>query len=339
MGELESVDPILLSRGSSGDPRLGELVQVGPVRAAETDEERARATVAIIGIADDRGVTNGGGRAGAALGPRELRRWLYKMTTGGGGEMQRLRLFDLGDVTITRSAGEMTQAASGDGARSIEEVHAIAEEAVRTALGAGARVVLLGGGHDGAYASHAGLLQSLAPEETLCAINVDAHCDVRPLRDGSIITSGTPFRRVKERFAERYSLVEFGIQMQHNARAQVDWARAQGWPVLELRRLREDGVTVRFARQLVHATEAASAVAVSLDLDAVEAASAPGVSAPCPDGFSPHELFSFARAAGSDRKVRLLDVMECAPPLDEGGRTARLGAAAIWNFLAAACEA
>ena len=32
--------------------------------------------------------------------------------------------------------------------------------------------------------------------------------------------------------------------------------------------------------------------------------------------------------------MRVLDVMELAPPLDVDGRTARLGAAAIWHFLA-----
>ena len=325
MIELEAIDPALFTRGSEGDPRLGERVLSGPVRPAESGG--ASLTVAILGIADDRGVTNGGGRAGAALGPREIRRWLYKMTTGGGGELAGLRIFDLGDATP-----------GPDSSRSLEEVHALAEESIRAALGASARVVLLGGGHDGAYASHSGLIRALAPSAKLGAINVDAHCDVRPLRDGTVITSGTPFRRLKDRWGDRYALVEFGIQMQHNARAHVEWAHAQGWPVLELRRLREDGVEKRFLRQLSRARASSDALAVSLDLDAVQAASAPGVSAPCPDGFTPGELFTFARDAGRESAVRLLDVMECAPPLDEGGRTARLGAAAIWSFLAGACE-
>jgi arginase family enzyme len=73
---------------------------------------------------------------------------------------------------------------------------------------------------------------------------------------------------------------------------------------------------------------------VSLELDSVEAASAPGVSAPCPDGFSAAELFACAYAAGADERVRVLDVMELSPPLDVDGRTARLAAMAIWSFLA-----
>ena len=326
MSELEAIDPALIVRGAEEDPRVGGRVRLGPVQAL-VPGETASATVALLGIADDRGVTNGGGRAGASEGPRELRRWLYAMACGGGGELSALRLFDLGDATP--GPGWM---------RSIEAVHAIAEAAVRAALAAGARVVLLGGGHDGAFASHSGLLRAISPHAKVSAINIDARCEVRALGDGLLVTSGTPFRRLKERWGDRYALVEFGIQMQHNARAHVEWAHAQGWPVLELRRLREDGVEKRFVRQLIRARGSSDALAVSVDLGSVQMTSAPGVSAPCPDGFTAGELCAFARDAGRESAVRLLDVMECAPALDLHGATARLGAAAIWSFLAGACE-
>jgi formiminoglutamase len=281
--------------------------------------------VALLGIADDRGVVNGGGRPGARLGPVELRRFLSRLTPGMDGELTAISIHDLGD------------AAPGDEeaspALSIEEVHALAEEAALGALRAGACVVLLGGGHDGAFASQSALLRALPGRATACAVNVDAHLDVRPLRDGRI-TSGTPFRRLKERFGPRYSAIEFGIQPQHNSAAHARWAAENGFAVLTLSDERQRGpLPERFTRALGQA-RAADAVAVSLDLDSVCSASAPGVSAPCPDGFSPAELLAFARAAGREPRVRVLDVMELSPPLDLDGRTARLGAAAIWQFLA-----
>jgi arginase family enzyme len=172
-----------------------------------------------------------------------------------------------------------------------------------------------------------------AVQGNVSAVNVDAHLDVRPLRDG-LITSGTPFRRLSERWGERYSLVELGIQAQHNARAHLDWVAERGWPVLHLTEVR-GRVAEAFAGALRSSAEAA---AVSLDLDAVEAASAPGVSAPCPDGLTAADLFACARIAGRDPRVRILDVMELAPALDVDGRTARLGAMAIWSFLAGVAE-
>ena len=331
MSQLQPADDSLFFRGAPGDPRLGDRVRAGPVVADGEDSAKDGPVVALLGIADDRGVTNGGGRGGASQGPRELRRWLYKMTTGGEEELAALRLFDLGD------AGPGDGVVADDRA-TVAEVHEQAERAAEAALRAGAIVVLLGGGHDGAYASQSALLAAQDdPATRLWAINVDAHLDVRPLRDGQI-TSGTPFRRLHERWGRRFGVTEFGIQMQHNSAEHLEWARLRGWPVLELRRLRDEmPAKLRFYKQLAVAAGQGDVLSVSLDLDSVEAASAPGVSAPCPDGFTAGELLALARIAGGHKAVKLLDVMECAPPLDEGGRTARLGAAAVWSFLAGVC--
>ena len=305
---LKPADPALFYRGTTDDPRLGD--RIVPAADARADDSPV---VAFIGYADDRAVVNGRGRPGAALGPAELRRFLSRLTPGDRGELDRLSLRDLGDA--------------GPELGGIEEVHAAVEEAALAALAAGACVVLLGGGHDGAFASHSALLR--ATRGPVAAVNVDAHLDVRPLRDG-LVTSGTPFRRLAERWGERYTVTELGIQPQHNARAHREWAAGRAFPVLALDEVRER-VPEAFAEALRLPGEA---VAVSLDLDGVEASSAPGVSAPCPDGLTAADLYACARLAGQDRRVRVLDVMELAPPLDVDGRTARLGAAAIWHFLA-----
>ena len=307
---LKPADPALFYRGTPDDPRLGDRI----VRGTGVAQPAASVpSVALLGYADDRAVVNGRGRSGAAQGPAELRRFLSRLTPGNHGELDRVALVDLGDAV----------AELGD----IEQVHAAMEEAALAALSSGGCVVLLGGGHDGAYASHSALLR--ATRGPVAAINVDAHLDVRPLRDG-LITSGTPFRRLAERWRERYALTELGVQPQHNARAHREWATARGFAVLEL-----DEVRGRVSQAFTEALRMpAEAVAVSLDLDGVEASTAPGVSAPCPDGLTAADLYACARLAGQDSRVRVLDVMELAPPLDVDGRTARLGAAAIWHFLA-----
>jgi len=307
---LKSADPALFFEGTPDDPRLGERIE----RIAELRRTPGQArSVVFVGYADDRAVVNGRGRAGAAQGPAELRRFLSRLTPGDHGQLDRLALSDLGDATPDVGG--------------IEQVHAALEEAAAAALAEGACVVLLGGGHDGAYASHSALLRSVPG--AVVAVNVDAHLDVRPLRDG-LITSGTPFRRLAERWGDRYALTELGVQPQHNARAHLEWAAARAFAVLSLDEVR-GRVGAAFSEAL---RMPGDAVAVSLDLDAVQASAAPGVSAPCPDGLTAADLHACARLAGQDPRVRVLDVMELAPPLDQDGRTARLGAAAIWHFLA-----
>jgi formiminoglutamase len=309
---LKPANPALFYKGTADDPRLGDVI-VSASPDALSRIPQTGTLVALIGHADDRAVVNGRGRPGAAQGPAELRRYLSRLTPGDGGQLERISLSDLGDATPDLGT--------------IEDVHAALEEAALGALRAGGAVVLLGGGHDGAYASHSALVR--ASTGRVRAVNVDAHLDVRSLRDG-LITSGTPFRRLAERWGDRYRLVELGIQPQHNARAHREWAGARGFSIRSLDEIR-GRVADAFADALRSDGEA---VAVSLDLDSVAASTAPGVSAPCPDGLSAADLYECARLAGRDRRVRVLDVMELAPPLDVDGRTARLGAAAIWHFLA-----
>jgi len=304
---LRPSDRSLLYAGTAEDPRLGERIEAGIP---------SRKGVALLGFADERAIVNGRGRPGAALGPGEIRRFLSRLTPGDRGELDGLEIRDLGDAVPCRSSS------------SIEEVHGQVEDAALEALQAGACVVLAGGGHDGAFPSHSALLRAVTGR--VAAVNVDAHLDVRPLREGKI-TSGTPFRRLAERWGDRYGLIEFGIQPQHNARAHRFFCEERGFPIVTLAQARERGVATAFEWTLAQDGEA---LAVSLDLDSVEAASAPGVSAPCPDGFSASELFACARLAGADPRVRVLDVMELSPPFDQDGRTARLAAMAIWSFLA-----
>jgi len=310
---IRPVDPALLLKGSFEDPRLGARV------VSTSFDDVLPVDVAIVGCADDTGIANSGGRTGAASGPTELRRWLYKSTTGLEHELAHLNLLDLGDVL------------PGD---TIEATHAEVERVVARAFERARTVVFLGGGHDLAFASTSGLLS--ARSEMVALVNLDTHLDVRPLKEGRTITSGTPFRRVIERWQERvlgYSVL--AAQPQHNAAAHLDWIRRHNGDVqlLEsLRARREAGPALVDA--FTDATRDASLATLSLDLDVFAAAFAPGVSAPPADGLAPHELQPLLDLAGRDGRVALLEVMELSPPHDENGKTARLGAWAIWRFLA-----
>lgn len=303
---VRPVDQALLAQGSEGDPRLGTRVVEGAW------------DVAIVGCADDTGVVNGGGRAGAAAGPTEIRRWLYEQTTGMNGELASLRLHDAGDVLPGAT---------------IEETHADLERVVAGLAASGRPVVMLGGGHDLAYASHSGLLAALPGR--LALVNLDTHLDVRPLKDGWLVTSGTPFMRILDRWSDRVAAFsEVGIQPQHNAKAHLEWVRARRGRIVTLEDLRQAPGAVERVRREIDTTVAQGTFgAVSVDLDVAAASVAPGVSAPPADGLSAEELAAALERAGRNPKVMLVDVVEHAPAYDENGRTARLAALCLWRFL------
>jgi arginase family enzyme len=74
---------------------------------------------------------------------------------------------------------------------------------------------------------------------------------------------------------------------------------------------------------------------VSFDLDGLDTAVAPGVSAlsPSSGGLQPQTWFTAARLAGTDVRCTSFDIVELNPTFDRDEQTARVAALTIWNFL------
>jgi formiminoglutamase len=69
-------------------------------------------------------------------------------------------------------------------------------------------------------------------------------------------------------------------------------------------------------------------------MDSVDQAFAPGVSAPCTNGFSSELFIHVAYLAGKCPRVTSFDVAEVNPTYDRDEQTVKLAALAVWNFLA-----
>jgi formiminoglutamase len=76
----------------------------------------------------------------------------------------------------------------------------------------------------------------------------------------------------------------------------------------------------------------------SFDMDAVDTAWAPGVSAPASGGMEPGLWLHAAYRAGRSPHVASMDVVETNPRHDPDGRTARLAALTVWHFLRGVAE-
>lgn len=298
-------DPALFfSRGDASDPRLGE--QVG-----HEDAAYAGATVVLLGCPQDEGVRRNRGRPGAAQGPAEIRRALYKMTVNGLGA---LKLFDAGDTTPQAT---------------LEDAHAAHEKAVARLLADGKKIVVLGGGNDISYPDCRALAAAV---EDVLAFNIDAHLDVRPDQPRN---SGTPYRQLLEEGALKpQRFFELGSQTFCTSEAHVQYLKDKRAHVIPLDALRAKGAA-RVVRRALREADKAGAVFWGFDLDVVNAAEAPGVSAPNPLGLSGAELCELAALAGAEPRTRIVEFTEVNPAFDVDGRTARLAAAAIWNYLAA----
>lgn len=270
---------------------------------------------ALLGFESDAGVARNQGRTGAAEGPNALRRALAPLAWH-----RTEPAYDAGNVRCVDDGLEAAQQTLADRLTSL--------------LTAGHLPIVLGGGHEVAYASWLGLAQSFMPKGSdsktapprIGIINLDAHFDLRD--PAHIRSSGTPFAQIADKCQEwdwsfRYACL--GVSRAANTRALFTRAAALGTLVREDREidaLRLDSIVrdvQRFIAKCDH-------IYLTIDLDVLPAAEAPGVSAPAARGVSLALIEPLVEAVRDSGKLRLADLAELNPSLDIDSRTARVAA-------------
>jgi len=298
---LKRVDPdIFYERHDPNDVRLGEVVAIDS--NSYTD-----ANTIILGCPQDEGVRRNKGRIGAAQAPDEIRRAFYKLVAP---DNNTLRLFDAGNTKIQDT---------------LEATHEIHSQIVRQIIADGKRLIVLGGGNDVSYADCLGLSQAV---KSLLAINVDAHFDVRV---DAIRNSGTPYRQLlEEGFVHPENFYEVASIPMVNSPSYRDYLLDKKAHIIDLPTVQKQGVSNTFGGILKNTAET---IFWGLDMDVVNVASAPGVSAPNALGLSADEFCQIAAIAGADNRSRIFEITEVNPTYDIDSRTSRLAAAAIHYFL------
>ena len=302
--------------GPSGDPNDE---QFGDVIERTTLAEAAEYDAVLVGEPYDGAVI---GRKGARRGPAALREALASVKTHHFDAGPVAAVGDLGDLRwlANRMAGDATTGVAG----AQEAVRDVTDQIVEQTANGGPLPIFLGGDNSLTYPNAAPLL-----DRGLGVINLDAHLDVREVRNGP--TSGTPYRQLFEDGLDAYACL--GARHFETSTAYHDFLREHGGEVVTSEEVGEDPVTA--ADQALDAMGEVGTIYVSVDLDVLDSSAAPGVSAPTPGGISTRELFRTLRLLAADDRVAGFEVVECAPRLDEGERTARAGARAIAHFLSA----
>ena len=142
-------------------------------------------------------------------------------------------------------------------------------------------------------------------------------------------TSGTPYRQLHEAGLDAYACV--GARHFETSTVYADYVDDQGGEIVTSETVGDDPESA--AERALDAMSGVETVYVSVDLDVLDAAVAPGVSAPTPGGLTARELFCMLRTVAADDRVAGFEVVECAPPLDSRELTAAAGARAIAHFL------
>ncbi|MEV6134958.1 formimidoylglutamase [Nocardia sp. NPDC051990] len=270
----------------------------------------------LVGFRSDEGVRRNKGRTGAARGPATLRQALASLALPG-----PTRIMDAGDMAVEDGDLESGQERLG--------------RTVTALLDRGHMVTVLGGGHEVAYGSYLGVSRSAAVRAGARwgVLNLDAHFD---LRGDEIPSSGTPFRQMAEGEAAAGRVLNYsvlGISQPSNTVALFETAATLGVRY----RLDEDCTIADLAgvREFVADFLAAvDVVYLTIDLDVLPAAVAPGVSAPAAFGVPVEVIQRVCDEVASSGKLAVLDVAELNPDLDVDNRTARTAARLIHRIVA-----
>jgi len=275
--------------------------------------------VALLGFASDEGVRRNHGRTGAAEAPGLLRRALANLPW----HLDR-PLYDAGDV------------ACGDG--DLEGAQRRLGAAVAALLADGQLPVVLGGGHEVAYGSFLGLAEHASANleagraPVLGILNFDAHFD---LREAAEATSGTPFAQAAALCEARgwpFRYACLGVAQTANTAALYARAERLGVEFLEDEELvpwRLDGTLAWLDAFLAGIDR----LYLTIDLDVLPAAQAPGVSAPAARGVELAVIEALIDRARASGKLVLADIAEYNPRFDVDGHTARTAARLVHRLV------
>jgi len=283
------------------------------------------ADIVILGAPLDGGTTF---RSGARFGPAALRQACYLPQDGSRPSLalrvdglKDLRVYDAGDVTLY----------SGNVERAVELI----EEDVFKISSSGAIPIILGGDHTIAWPDHTGVARHHGFGK-VSMIHFDAHADTGDIQLGSLVSHGTPMRRLIESGALRGDrFLQLGLRGYWPDEPILEWMAAHGLRSYEMTEIVARGLEECLTEAFEIAVDDCDGVFLSVDIDVCDPGHAPGTGTPEPGGFSARQLLDTVRRIAYELPVLGVDIVEVAPPYDHADITALLGNRVVLEVISA----
>jgi len=262
--------------------------------------------VAILGAPFDEAVSH---RPGARFGPRAVR--MAEDSAGvppsrphmalGIDPFQVLTVVDYGDA----------EAVSAD----TERTHRAVKGLVAEVCAAGAVPVVIGGDHSVAHPNMTAVAEHHG-RGRVGVLHFDAHADTATDLDGVVRSHGTPMRLVVDEGSIRGDMfIQLGLRGCWPGPEEFEWMREQGFRWYTMYELDERGFAA-CVEEAIDAGRSWDAVFLSVDIDSLDPAFAPGTGTPEPGGLTPRELLHAVRRITSELPVVGMELVEVAPVWD-----------------------
>ncbi|MGG1575682.1 formimidoylglutamase [Fictibacillus sp. NRS-1165] len=259
--------------------------------------------------------------SGASAAPEVIRKMMNSFTTYSierEVDLQFAPITDFGDITPHVTDLKETQT----------RLEQVMEEVLKK--NPGMTPIILGGDHSISASSIAAFCNVHGP---VGIIQFDAHHDLRNLEDGGP-SNGTPFRNLLERKKINGDhLIQIGLRDFSNGKTYRDYAKEQGITVYPMSEVNARGILGILEESIQQLQSKVSAVYVSVDMDVLDQAFAPGCPAIGPGGMNSDTLIAAIQFLSSHRAVRGMDIVEIDPAIDFRDMTSRLASYLILQFL------
>lgn len=275
----------------------------------------------IAGIPWDGSTTN---RSGARMGPRAIRQASHMLCDGIHPHFDTspaAQLFDFGDLPLPNTGLETMRAALA---------------AQLPALLAGHHMAWLGGDHSVTLPILRALKQRLG--RPLAVIHFDAHCDTWSDHFGEPSGHGTwVWEAMQEGLVVDACFTQLGIRSAGDAAARR-YVADRGGLIFTARDLRGLENPAQLAGVMAAIRERLAAhghppVYLSLDIDCLDPAFAPGTGTPEPAGMTTAQVMTLLEEL-NDLDFVGMDCVEVSPPYDHAELTSNAAAAFVWTYLA-----
>jgi agmatinase len=270
--------------------------------------------IALLGIPFDGGTTY---RPGPRFGPRHVRAqsvlirgWNPVLNVN---PFAKYRIADYGDLSVNPL--------------SIEDTFRRVEDQMKPLHEAGTRCVSVGGDHSLSLPLLRAITKRHGP---VGVIQFDAHNDLWDEYFGSRYSHGTPFRRaIEEELILKGAFLQVGLRGQVYSQHDFDFAKKHKVIMITAEEFHAGGIAL-FRRQLK--AFRGKPVYITLDIDSVDPAYAPGTGTPQVGGFTSIQILELVRALrGLD--IVGCDLVEVSPPYDTGEITSLLAANLLYELL------
>ena len=271
------------------------------------------ADIAIIGAPVDMGVV---GRPGARYGPRAIRQADYWPKPAKLSNLYHLNLevFPLKEMNVV-DFGDANCPPS-----SLEKSHEAVEKKVTEALNADTIPIVLGGDHSVTWPSATAVAKKYG-YGNVGMVHFDAHADTRESSYGDVLIGhGSPMRRLIESGAiPGKNFVQIGLRGPWPPPVDQKWMKDQGMRWHLMAEIEKKGFDSVLEMAISEALDGPDKLYISVDVDVMDPAFAPGTGTPEPGGISSLELLRAIREIVLSKGMVAMDVVEVAPVYDQPG--------------------